>query len=136
MLKECSALQAWNMLKNDPTAQLVDVRSAQEWHHEGIPSLADLQKKVLFLTWNSFDDQNETLFTQILIEKLTEVSKESPIIFLCRSGVRSQFAATSMLLKGYKNCYNLIDGIGAKSNSTGWKMASLPWIDQPEEISL
>ena len=61
--------------------------------------------------------------------------KQNDIIFLiCRSGQRSQEAATYLNKIGYRNCYNISDGFeGYKDSSghralvNGWKYNSLPW---------
>lgn len=54
--------------------------------------------------------------------------KSSTLLFLCKSGGRSQQAAIEMTALGYKNCYNISDGFEGSLDSKmiGWK-ATLPW---------
>jgi rhodanese-related sulfurtransferase len=55
-------------------------------------------------------------------------SKESKIIFMCKSGGRSNQAAIHINNLGYKNCYNMTSGFSG--NSDGWKNINLPWRQQ------
>ena len=39
--------QAWTVLRDEPGAALVDVRTRAEWSYVGLPDLADLGKEVV-----------------------------------------------------------------------------------------
>jgi len=60
--------------------------------------------------------------------------KDTPLLFLCRSGVRSAAAARAMTAAGYSTCLNVSDGFegpmdaqGKRGSQAGWKAAGLPW---------
>ena len=62
-------------------------------------------------------------------------SEDAPILFLCRSGVRSVAAATAMATLGYARCYNVTEGFegdcseaGHRGTVGGWKVRGLPWV--------
>jgi rhodanese-related sulfurtransferase len=46
--------EAFELLKSDPKAQLVDVRSAAEWTFVGVPDLTSLQRKPVLVEWQVF----------------------------------------------------------------------------------
>jgi rhodanese-related sulfurtransferase len=43
---DISAVEAWDKLKADPGAQLVDVRTVAEWNFVGLPDLSYLGRQV------------------------------------------------------------------------------------------
>jgi rhodanese-related sulfurtransferase len=60
--------------------------------------------------------------------------KETPLLFLCRSGARSAAAAKAMTAAGYSTCFNVADGFegpldaqAKRGAAGGWKAAGLPW---------
>jgi len=60
--------------------------------------------------------------------------KETPLLLICRSGVRSLYAAEALTAAGYKECYNIAGGFegdknpqGHRGGVNGWKVAGLPW---------
>ena len=60
--------------------------------------------------------------------------KKVPLLFLCRSGVRSVAAAKAMAAAGYSTCLNVLDGFEGPLDTTakrgttgGWKATGLPW---------
>jgi monothiol glutaredoxin len=54
-------------------------------------------------------------FDQSAAEWLATADKDTMLVFMCRSGARSQMAAEQYLQKGYKKVYNLAGGILAWS---------------------
>ncbi len=46
-----------------------------------------------------------------ILERLDEVPKDRPVVFLCRSGSRSGRVADYLTSQGYTNTYNLEGGI-------------------------
>ncbi len=61
------------------------------------------------------------------------LSKDAPIILLCRSGDRSAKAADLLLASGYPNAYSVVDGFEGDLSPegmrtvNGWKNKSLKW---------
>ena len=125
--------ESWNILKADTHSYLVDCRTTAEWAFVGVPSLETINKKVIFLEWQTFPVmEKNSKFLQEISENIP--SKDSKIIFLCRSGARSRSAAEFLTSQGYKNCYNCSEGfegkhdeLGHRGKVNGWKCSSLPW---------
>ena len=68
------------------------------------------------------------------LDQLREhVAPERPVAFLCRSGVRSQHAATLATQQGWQAAYNILEGFEGDKNAAGqrrvngWQNAGLPW---------
>ena len=127
---------AWALLASDPRSILVDVRTRAEWTFVGVPALASLGKQPITLEWQTFPGMAVNAdFVTVLDEALTKagVAVDAPLLFLCRSGQRSRFAATAMTEAGRTACYNItegfeggLDGEGHR-RANGWKMRGLPW---------
>jgi rhodanese-related sulfurtransferase len=108
-------------------AKLVDVRTRAELHFVGsVPGSERIE-------WNTFPDgARNSSFLEQLGE---EVRKEEPVMFLCRSGVRSHYAAITATQAGWTEAYNVLEGFegdkdpgGHRNTVGGWKHAGLPWI--------
>ena len=135
---EVTPLEAWELLKSDPKAQLVDVRTTAEWSFVGVPDLAQLGRRVLMIEWSSYPGmaRNGEFETQVAGQlKAHGAGAETPIVFICRSGARSLSAAQAMSAKGYRRCFNLaggfegdLDGERHRGLQNGWKHEGLPWM--------
>ena len=108
-------------------AKLVDVRTRAELDWVGrVPDAA-------FIEWNSYP---EGRINPGFLEQLAGVAqKDQPVMFLCRSGNRSHFAANLATQGGWRECYNVLEGFEGdrdaskhRSSVNGWKHAGLPWI--------
>ena len=125
--------EAWEFLESEPAATLVDVRTDAEWSYVGGPDLSSLDKKPILIGWQLFPSMaaNPSFVEEV---ERQGVSKEAPILLLCRSGARSKAAAQALTARGYRACYNIADGFegphdGARHRGTvaGWKASGLPW---------
>lgn len=134
---DVSCKECFSALNEHAAAQLIDVRSAAEWNFVGVPDLMRLEKQVLLIEWQVFPTMEvDPEFANKTIAQLDAlgVSKDAPIYFLCRSGVRSQSAASALTASGYTNSYNILggfegphDGEKHRGNVGGWKFDALPW---------
>jgi rhodanese-related sulfurtransferase len=106
--------------------KLVDVRTKPELQYVGkVPgSLA-----VEWQTWPGGKPNPE-----FIGELAAAVSKDQPVMFLCRSGVRSHGAAEAAMRAGWKETYNVLEGFegdkdatGHRNTVNGWRKAGLPW---------
>ncbi len=130
---DVDALRAWEILKDDAKAVLVDVRTRPECRYVGHPDLKALGREPVFVEWQAYPDlAHNQRFADELAEK--GVAKDATLLLLCRSGGRSKSAAILLTKLGYRCCYNVADGFeGAKDGqghrgvSGGWKAAGLPW---------
>ncbi|QDH15468.1 hypothetical protein E3E11_05980 [Oecophyllibacter saccharovorans] len=125
-VKDITAREAWKMLEQDPTVRLVDVRRPQEWERVGMPDLTALGGKTLFLTWpQEGSAEQKAAFATTLANAVAD--RQTPLLFLCRGGVRSLAAALELQKLGYDQVFNIIDGFeGAPGRGEGWR-ASLPY---------
>ena len=129
---EVSPLEAWEHLKSDKKAVLVDVRTPVEWAYSGEPDLSSIGKEVLKVSWKTFPSY--TLNDQFsAFVKAAGIDVEAPLFFLCRTGGRSLDAACAMAGEGYTRCYNVTDGFEGpldaahhRSTVAGWKASGLP----------
>ena len=70
------------------------------------------------------------------LEQLADVvDKDEPVMFLCRSGVRSHHAAIAATQAGWKEAYNILEGFEGDKDADhhrntlgGWRKAGLPWV--------
>jgi rhodanese-related sulfurtransferase len=123
--------EAWELLKSDPAAVLVDVRTEMEWEQIGVPDASSLGKEPAFIEWVRAGGVPNPGFVDEV--KATGVEPGAPIVFLCRSGQRSIGAAIAATAAGLGPAYNVLEGFegapDAAGNRTveGWKVAGLPW---------
>lgn len=124
--------QAWKLLAERAGAQLVDVRTAAEWTWVGGPDLAELAKQVIGIEWSRWPSgaANPDFVASLAQAGLDPAD---PVIFLCRSGVRSVAAAEAAAAAGYQAAYNVLGGfeggldeVGHRSVG-GWKVSGLSW---------
>ncbi|WP_295701113.1 rhodanese-like domain-containing protein [Lapillicoccus sp.] len=129
---DVSPIDAYAALQADADAVLVDVRTQAEWTYVGLPDLTDLGKRVVTIEWQTFPDgaRNADFLEQLRGAGLGE---DTPIYFLCRSGVRSAAAAELATARGLGPAYNISDGFEGPHDDeghrgvAGWKAAGLPW---------
>ena len=93
---DLSVTEAWALLVAEPTAQLLDVRTHAEWRFVGAPELSGIGRKIHFVEWQTFPamTQNPDFVTKA--GEALGSDKKAPVLFLCRSGGRSQAAAAAM----------------------------------------
>lgn len=123
--------EAYQVLTADNKALLVDVRTKAELELVGrIPQALNVE-------WAFYPGMvaNEN-FAQELKAELDkrQVDKDAVLIFLCRTGGRSNNAATVAASLGYTQAYNTLEGFEGEANAdkqrtliNGWKHAGLPW---------
>lgn len=124
--------QALTMVQDDPAAVLVDCRTRAEWTYVGLPDLAPVGRDVVTVEWLGFPGGARN---GRFLDELAEagVTPAGPVVFLCRSGVRSVAAAEHATAAGY-TAYNVLGGFegdpdaaGHRGTTGGWKAAGLPW---------
>jgi rhodanese-related sulfurtransferase len=134
---DVSANDAYSILQDDKSAVLVDVRTQPEWTYVGVPDLSGIGKKALFAEWQEFPTMKVAAdFVPHLLETLRAqgATAATPVLFLCRSGVRSRAAAIALTQAGQERCYNIAQGFEGPLDDKqrrgavdGWKARGLPW---------
>ena len=125
--------EAWDALRNDPAAVLVDVRTDAEWTFVGLPDLSTAGKQPALIPWQVYPSMGVNgAFTDHL--RKAGATPLNRIYFLCRSGARSLAAAQAAQAAGFPNSYNVADGFegppdaeGHRGTVAGWKAEGLPW---------
>lgn len=123
---EVTPAEAW-ALHRAGVARLVDVRSEAEWTYVGRVDAVPL------VEWRAWGDQESN---PRFLEQLEQaVPREVPVMFLCRSGVRSHQAAQRAAGAGWRTAINVLEGFEGELDERdrrgtrgGWRHAGLPWL--------
>ena len=109
-------------LAQDGAAKIVDVRTQVEYDQVGhVPGTP-------LIVWpRSADPVSVEEFIDAVKAQFEPSDK---LLFLCRSGVRSHYAATALAHAGFTGAYNVIEGFEGEhgAGSNGWRAAGLPWV--------
>lgn len=96
------------LVSNDKSATLLDVRTEQEYVNGHIASAGQLN-----------------FYSLGFRKKLLLLPKDEPVYLYCNTGYRSKIAARFLARKGYSKIYNLENGI------MDWELNDLPIITEP-----
>jgi rhodanese-related sulfurtransferase len=125
--------QAWELLRDNPEAVLVDVRTEAEWRFVGVPDTTSIERPTVLIEWVDGSGARNNAFAEQLSEALDGRDAEAPVVFLCRSGQRSAHAANVATGLGIAPAYNVLEGFeggldefGHRGGS-GWRALGLPW---------
>ncbi|HTT11317.1 MAG TPA: rhodanese-like domain-containing protein [Burkholderiaceae bacterium] len=116
--------EAWQLIQQG-AARLIDVRTAPEFKFVGrVPGSVNVE-------WHGWDPAPRARFLELLG---AAANRDQPVLLICRSGVRSDAAASSAAEAGFTRVYNVLEGfegqIDAKRQRgklNGWRFAGLPW---------
>jgi rhodanese-related sulfurtransferase len=102
-------------------AVIVDVRTEPEYKQVGhVPGTPRIE-------WPRNGDRAAM---SAFMEQVAAAHKPTEkLLFLCRSGVRSHYAAELAAQAGYPNAYNILEGFEGEHGAghNGWRTAGLPW---------
>ena len=118
--------EAWQVMQLAPGVKLVDVRTRAELDWVGrVPGAVEIE-------WKSYPSMQDN--PSFLAQLKHQVDPEALVLFLCRSGGRSDAAARLASASGYANCYNVLEGFegdrdahNQRNRVGGWRHAGLPW---------
>ena len=96
-------------------ATIVDVRTRSEYEEVG-----RVEHTELFEWRRDGQSQPDPAFAQRLLGRYRT---DEALLLICRSGVRSHYAAEVAARAGFTRVYNVLDGFEA-----GWRPAGLPWV--------
>ena len=125
--------EAWDILKTDKSAVLIDCRTDAEWSYVGQTDLSGLRKEPLNIAWKDFPTlEINPAFAEEIAAACPD--KQTKLLIMCRSGLRSIDAAIAATEAGYGRAYNILEGFegekdanGHRGNTGGWKHRGLPW---------
>lgn len=135
---------------------MIDIRSRAEAMFVGMASAVDFLVPLLDFPefWEWSDQNNEYVlqanprFVRDIEERLQAkgLTKNDPVILICRSGVRSNAASGLLADMGFAQAYTVIDGFegdvardGEHKGQrvvNGWKNAKLPWTYRLEKAKM
>ena len=100
---------------------IIDVRNKSEWKETGIIPGAKLVQ-MLSPNMTLRNDFIDDIISVIGDDELIEVG------IICRSGNRSSATVTMLKEKGYKNIYNIAEGMVGTTETSGWISRGYPTI--------
>jgi rhodanese-related sulfurtransferase len=104
-----------HQLASSGAAIIVDVRTRDEYDNVGHVEGTKL------VPWRrDGEHQPDPAFAQRLIGRY---GTDDALLLICRSGVRSHYAAEIATAAGFTRVYNVLDGFEA-----GWRPLGLPWV--------
>src|SRR5688500_7903446 len=112
--------EAHMLLEHAPNAKLVDVRTQAEWNWVGqVPGAIKIE-------WNTWPTgERNAAFAETLRHEVPD--KSAPLLFMCRSGARSNAAAALAAELGYTNVYNVLEGFEGDKNEAGQRNTVSGW---------
>lgn len=126
--------QAWDVLRENPEAVLVDVRTDAEWAFVGVPDTRETGARTIFEQWSTLSDGPDP--ARFVAAVTAQVDPGTPVLLLCRSGQRSDAAADALAAAGLGPTHNVLDGFEgplddhAHRGAAGWRADGLPWRQQ------
>lgn len=133
--KALDANAAYELLKKDPRAVIVDIRSTMEYLFVGHPTGA------IHVAW--IDEPEWTInphfvtdVRKILLGGATSHDDISgaPVILICRSGKRSIDAGKALLNAGFSEVFYVDEGFEGELDDSrhrgtvgGWRFRGMPW---------
>ncbi len=124
---------AYEFIRSNP-ALVIDVRTMPEWQFVGVPDLHGTKAKLATVSWKNYPDFSPNTQFAYELGTIAGITKNMPLLFICRSGGRSLDAALAMTQTGYRYCFNIEGGFegepdasGHRSTAQGWKANKLPW---------
>lgn len=118
--------EAYYLSQHAPGAVIVDVRSHAE------RDLVGFIESAVTLEWQTYPDWRPNFY--FITQLKAAVDPEALVMFICRSGYRSDEAAMAAQTAGYSESYNILEGFegdkneaGQRGLNNGWKVAGLPW---------
>ena len=118
--------EAYYLSQHAPNSRIVDVRSHAE------QDLVGVVESAVHIEWQTFPGWQPNPY--FVVQLKAAVDSEALVMFMCRSGGRSNNAAAAAQVAGYSEAYNILEGFegdkneaGQRGCKNGWKVADLPW---------
>jgi len=137
-----TAKEAYEKWKAAPdTVRIIDVRTPEEYLFVGHPTMAwKIPVAIQSYEWDSEGKEYPMKPLPDFVARVSSVAKPDDTIFvMCRSGGRSATAVNMLARAGFRNVWNITDGmegdvVDDPSSAflgqrviNGWKNAGLPW---------
>ena len=137
-----TAKEAYSMWQADPgRVTILDVRTPEEWVFVGhAPMAVNVPVAFMAYVWDEekhgYPWELNPDFVQLVQARF---APQDTLLVSCRSGGRSAIAINTLAAAGFRNAYNILDGMeGSTVNDpdsvfhgmrlkNGWKASGLPW---------
>jgi len=147
-----TAAEAYEMWKSAPDkVKVIDVRTPEEYAFVGHPEMS-WNVPIAFVSYQRKGGRFEygPRMNPDFVAHVSEVAAPADALLVaCRSGGRSALAVNALAAAGFKNAYNIVDGVegdlvhdpgsvfDGKRMRNGWKN-SAPWVYSidPEKVIL
>jgi rhodanese-related sulfurtransferase len=134
-VKTINPQQAFELLRDEPRAVLIDVRSNMEFlfigHPIGAINVAWIDEPDWKINPHFAAEVRKVLLGGIACH---EDEGCAPVVLICRSGKRSLDAGELLVKEGFKEVYNVAEGFEGelddehhRSSLGGWRHHGLPW---------
>jgi rhodanese-related sulfurtransferase len=137
-----TAKNAYDMWKAAPEkVKILDVRTSEEFLFVGHPAMAwNIPFALQTYEWNAAEKRFPMKRNPDFVSQVMQVAQPADtILVIDRSGNRSALAVNQLAQAGFKNVYNVIDGMEGdviddiesvflgKRLKNGWKNSGVPW---------
>ncbi len=127
MIENLVPQDCWELLQQDASAVMIDVRTQMEHSYVGHPIGA------IHIPWKEAPGWEVNVNFVNSVSRIVS-DKSAPVLLLCRSGQRSLSAAQALESAGYTRLINIADGFEGpldnnkhRGNTGGWRFCGLPW---------
>src|SRR5262249_26497873 len=125
--------QAYDAIKRDVSAALIDCRTQAEWSFVGVADLRAAGRQPVLVEGQTYPAMAPK--PDFVAEGARAGGKAGPPpLFIRPRGARPPAAAIAMTAAGYGPCYNVAGGFEGNRNAEGhrgtvegWKAAGCPW---------
>lgn len=128
-----SPKESYDFLQREPDACFIDIRSSMEYLFVGHPKGATHIAWIDEPDWEINPDFVKEV-TRVAEQKSKGHAKTTPIVLICRSGVRTLEAAEALLEAGFSHITHVVEGFEGerdedyhRSTVGGWRFHGLPW---------
>ena len=137
-----TAKESYEMWKADPDkVSILDVRTQEEYLFVGHPEMAwNIPLALQSYVWDADKNEFPMTINPDFMKQIKAVYQPDDIILItCRSGGRSAMAVNALASVGFKNAYNITDGIEGdmvddpesvfigQRLKNGWKNSGIPY---------
>jgi rhodanese-related sulfurtransferase len=137
-----TAREAYEKWQADPeNVMILDVRTPEEFIFIGHPTMAwKIPVATQTYEWDAAKEEFPMKLLPDFVARVSKVAKPGDTIMaMCRSGGRSAIAVNLLAQSGFKNVYNIVDGMegdtvddaqsvfAGQRLKNGWKNSGCPW---------
>jgi rhodanese-related sulfurtransferase len=137
-----TAKEAYEKWKAEPErVKIIDVRTPEEFLFVGHPTMAwKIPVAAQGYDWDAEKKQFPMKLLPDFVSRMNDVARpDDTLMVMCRSGGRSALAVNLLAKAGFKNAFNIIDGMEGDAVDdpdsvflgqrlkNGWKNSGCPW---------